>query len=147
MTSLPGAFAAVLAMSLRAAFFRSPHRLLPDAVNVRSTGSAALFAGFWVAGMLRHAAVVGLPPDVVATNMALYSVLLLAIAAVRAAEVSLYLAASIGVDLTLAAVTGLGLVNSTNELLRGFALAWELSATVAAIARRRADRRASGDAR
>jgi hypothetical protein len=106
----------------------------------------ALFVGFWVAGLLRHVVVVGLPLEVVATNMIVFSLLLLAIAAVRPTEVSLYLAASTGVDLTLSAVGALGLLDMTDEILRGFALAWEVSATVAAIVRRRADRRAAGGA-
>jgi hypothetical protein len=144
MTSPLRPVAAILGISLQAAFFRGPHRVLPDRVRLRSNGFMTLFAGFWAAGLLRHVVVAGLPLDVVTTNLVVYSVLVLAIAAARPTEVSLYLAASTGVDLSLATAGALGVLDPRDEMLRGFALAWEVAATVAAIVRRRADRRAGG---
>jgi hypothetical protein len=92
--------------------------------------------------------VVGLPLEVLATNMIVFSLLLLAIAALRPHRGIVLLGClHRSPALTLAAVGALGLLDLKDESVRGFALAWEVSATVAAIVRRRADRRADADAR
>ncbi len=146
MGALLRIIAALMTMSSRAVLFGPAHDLLPSKVRVTSFGFISVCFAFFGAALVRHVGVAGFDAVQMLTGHALYFGFLLLIAGKKyAAELTLYMAASTGVDLTIASLGVLG-VDITTDAVRHPALAWEYISAAVAIIRLQLARRRAGAA-
>jgi hypothetical protein len=134
---------ALLSMASRAAAFGPAHELLPSKVRLTSFGFVSVCVAFFGAALFRHAGVAGFEVAQMLTGHAMYFAFLLLVGRRYAAELTLYMAASTGVDLSIAALGVLGL-DVTAGSVRHPALAWEFLAAGVAIIRLHLARRSAG---
>jgi len=138
--------AGLLWVVANATFCGRAHRLLPAKVRLGSFGFIAMTLAFLGASLLRHVVVRGLGFESVLIEQCIYlSVLLWLAGSQHLAELTLYMAASIGVDLVVAAVGAMGM-DLSESALRGTALVWEYSAAAVAICRLWVAQAGAGDA-
>lgn len=128
-------FGAMVALPLTAVFFGPAHRLLPQQVRITSFGFSATACGFYAAAVLRHCFVAGQPlwPTLVGAAM-LFFVLLYIAGSSNAGALTLYLAVSVGIDLTAAVLHLFGVDIGDSSVRQGLFL-WELCAAAVAIIR------------
>lgn len=137
---------ALLSMASRAAAFGPAHELLPSKVRLTSFGFVSVCVAFFGAALVRHVGVAGHDVVQMLTGHTMYfAFLLLVCGRMFVAQLTLYMAASTGVDLTISALGVLGL-DITDSAVRHPALAWEFLATVVAIIRLHHARRSTGAA-
>ena len=143
MAALLRILLALLSMASRAAAFGPAHELLPSKVRLTSFGFTSVCVAFFGAALVRHVGVAGFDAAQMLTGHAMYFAFLLAVCGRKyAAELTLYMAASAGVDIAIAALGVLGLDITTNAV-RHPALAWECLAAAAAIIRLHLARRSA----
>jgi len=131
----------LLSLCFRAALFGPAHELLPAKVRPTSFGFISLAVLYIVASQVRHVAVGGADVlQVLALHLSFVSLLFVLFASRHLSELALYFAASVGVDLCVAALGVSGLDITSDDVHRA-SFAWEMAATLVAIVRMRSDRR------
>jgi len=146
MNALFRLLAGFLAIIFTVTFGGPAHRRLPPRVRIGSFGFISMAIAFFGAAVLRHVLVGGYDLEKLLIGHALYFVFLLRVCGQKyAAELTLYMAGSVGVDITIAALGLLGL-DITTDSVRHPALAWEFLAALVAIIRLHLARRSAGAA-
>jgi hypothetical protein len=137
---------ALLTMSGRAATLGPAHELLPARVRLSSFGFASVAFAFFAVALTRHFAVAGHDLVPVLASLVMYFAFLLYYCGSKyAAELTLLLAVSIGVDIG-ALVLGILGMDITSDAFRYRVLAWEVLASIVAIVRFRRARRGEAPA-
>lgn len=146
MSSLLQILLALLSMASRAAAFGPAHEMLPSKVRLTSFGFLSVCVAFFGAALVRHVGVAGFDAPQLLPGLTMYFGFLLAVCGRKyAAEMTLHLTASAGVDIAISALGVLGLDITTDAVLYP-ALAWEYLATAVAIIRLHLARRSAGAA-
>lgn len=132
------AIPATLTVALRTIVFQTQPGMLPNKVRAASTGFICLLSTFILAAFLRHCIVGNLGVLEASVQLIITLALVFRILGdARLVEVSIYLAASVGIDLVFTWLTQIGLDQTWLPFL---SFGWEISATACAILKLRAYR-------
>lgn len=124
---------ALITLCARSAYFSSPHRLLPERVRFWSAGNLALTAAFFAVSVLRYNVLaVGIVNQHL-QGLGLFYVMVILLFGRNWRYVSIFLAASVGVDITMSALTFVG-IDSASTTSQYISSAWEWCAALYGIA-------------
>lgn len=133
MSALIRLIAAVAYLAVSTAFFRPALQLLPSSgMRYRSPGLLTLLATSIGVGFARHCGLAGALPFAVATSQCIFLCLLVFLAGTRTHVVAFWLAAWIGVDLFVIALSLAG-VDISGSTFQVVTFIWESVAAVFAV--------------